>query len=220
MRDMDNSEKLKSSRINNTFLRAILAPFETLLFHKLELFLWFAFVIVAGLLGVIINIIKRWIFDGWDFFVALGPDSAAGSFYTFSLVMISSLIYPLFSRFIKSEKPEYRKIHIVFITILIFTLLFCGIYYSFSTLNQPMEAYDGLHNNEMHIDYSQSFFFVLVIIFSVYSFGLTLIGQHEEELHLSDDYLEKEQHQVKKLSQQSSSSVSSATTPDGTKIKI
>jgi len=32
---MDNSEKLKSSRINNTFLRAILAPLETLLFHKL-----------------------------------------------------------------------------------------------------------------------------------------------------------------------------------------
>ena len=217
---MDNSKKLKSSRINNTFLRAILAPLETLLFHKLELFLWFSFVIVAGLLGVIINIIKRWIFDGWDFFVALGPDSAAGSFYTFSLVMISSLIYPLFSRFIKSEKPEYRKIHIVFITILIFTLLFCGIYYSFSTLNQPMEAYDGLHNNEMDIDYSQLFFFVLVIIFSVYSFGLTLIGQHEDEIHLSDDYLEKEQHQVKKLSQQSSSSVSSATTPDGTKITI
>lgn len=217
---MDNSEQLKSSRINNTFLRAILAPLETLLFHKIELFLWFSFVIVAGLLGVIINIIKRWIFDGWDFFVALGPDSAAGSFYTFSLVMISSLIYPLFSRFIKSEKPEYRKIHIVFITILIFTLLFCGIYYSFSTLNQPMEAYDRLHNKNMRIDYPQLFFFVLVIIFSVYSFGLTLIGQHEDELHLSDDYLEKEQHQVKKLSQQSSSSVSSATTPDGTKITI
>lgn len=217
---MDNSEKLKSSRINNTFLRAILAPLETLIFHKVELFLWFSFVIVAGLLGVIINIIKRWIFDGWDFFVALGPDSAAGSFYTFSLVMISSLIYPLFSRFIKSEKPEYRKIHIVFITILIFTLLFCGIYYSFSTLNQPIGAYERLHNNDMRIDYSQSFFFVLVIIFSVYSFGLTLIGQHEDELHLSDDYLEKEQHQVKKLSKQSSSSISSATTPDGTKITI
>lgn len=217
---MDNSEKLKSSRINNTFLRAILAPLETLLFHKVELFLWFSLVIVAGLLGVIINIIKRWIFDGWDFFVALGPDSAAGSFYTFSLVMISSLIYPLFSRFIKSEKPEYRKIHIVFITILIFTLLFCGIYYSFSTLNQPIGAYERLHNNDMRIDYSQSFFFVLVIIFSVYSFGLTLIGQHEDELHLSDDYLEKEQHQVKKLSKQSSSSISSATTPDGTKITI
>lgn len=217
---MDNSEQLKSSRINNTFLRAILAPLETLLFHKVELFLWFSFVIVAGLLGVIINIIKRWIFDGWDFLVALGPDSAAGSFYTFSLVMISSLIYPLFSRFIKSEKPEYRKIHIVFITILIFTLLFCGISYSFSTLNQPMEAYEKLHNNDMRIDYSQSFFFVLVIIFSVYSFGLTLIGQHEEELHLSDDYLEKEQHQVKELSKQSSSSISSATTPDGTKIAI
>ena len=72
----------------------------------------------------------------------------------------------------------------------------------------------------MRIDYLQLFFFVLVIIFSVYSFGLTLIGQHEEELHLSDDYLEKEQHQVKKRSRQSSSSISSATTPDGTKITI
>lgn len=217
---MDNSEKFKSSRLNNILLRAILAPLETLLFHKVELFLWFAFVIVAGLLGIIINIIKRWIFDGWDFFVALGPDSAAGSFYTFSLVMISSLIYPLFSRFIKSEKPEYRKVHILYITILIFTLLFCGIYYSFSTLNQPMEAYDGLHNNNMCIDYSQSFFFVLSIVFSAYSFGLTLISQHEEELHLSDDYLENEQHQVKTLSKQSSSSISSATTPTGTKITI
>lgn len=217
---MDNSEKLKSSRINNIFLRVILAPLETLLFHKIELFLWFAFVIVAGLLGIIINIIKRWIFDGWDFFVALGPDSAAGSFYTFSLVMISSLIYPLFSRFIKSEKPEYRKIHIVYITILIFTLLFCGVFYSFSTLNQPMEAYDGLHNNNMCLDYSQLLFFVLSIVFSVYSFGLTLIGQHEEELHLSDNYLENEQHQVKTLSKQSSSSISSATTPNGTKITI
>lgn len=83
-----------------------------------------------------------------------------------------------------------------------------------------MEVYARLHNKNMRIDYSQLFFFVLVIIFSVYSFGLTLIGQHEDELHLSDDYLGKEQHQVKKLSKQSSSSISSATTPDGTKISI
>lgn len=217
---MDYSEKLKSARIENIFLRSILAPFETLLFHKLELFFWFTFVIVAGLLGVISNIIKRCVFEGWNFFVALAPDSDAGSFYTFSLVMISSLIYPLFARFIKSEKPEYRKIHVVYITILIFILFFCGIYYSCSTIGQPMGVYAKLKNADMRIDYPQLLFFVLAIIFSAYSFGLTLIGQHEEELHLSDDYLEKEQHQVKKLSRQSSSSIRSATTPDGTKITI
>lgn len=83
-----------------------------------------------------------------------------------------------------------------------------------------MGAYTKLQNVDMCLDRSQLLFFVLSIIFSAYSFGLTLIGQHENELHLSDDYLEKEQHQVKKLSQQSSSSVSSATTPDGTKITI
>lgn len=54
-----------------------------------------------------------------------------------------------------------------------------------------MGVYAKLKNADMRIDYSQLLFFVLAIIFSTYSFGLTLIGQHEEELHLSDDYLEK-----------------------------
>lgn len=95
-----------TAKINNPFWRALLAPIEAFRFHKLELFIWFAFVLVASLLGVIINLIKRVGFDGWNICVALGPDSAAGSFYTFSIVMFSSLIYPLFSRFISGDKPR------------------------------------------------------------------------------------------------------------------
>ena len=121
---MEKTNDFWSSKLKSPFGRAIIGPFETFRFHKLELFIWLAFVLVASLLGVIINLIKRVGFDGWDFEVALGPDSAAGSFYTFAIVMFSSLIYPLFARFVKSEKPEFRKIHITYITILIFTMLF------------------------------------------------------------------------------------------------
>ena len=36
------------------------------------------FVIVAGQLGTIINIIRRWVFGDWDFFPALGPELFVG----------------------------------------------------------------------------------------------------------------------------------------------
>lgn len=205
-----------SSKLKSPFWRAIIGPFETFRFHKLELVIWFAFVLVASLLGVIINLIKRVGFDGWDFKVALGPDSAAGSFYTFAIVMFSSLIYPLFARFVKSEKPEFRKIHIAYITILIFTMLFCGVYYSFSTLNQPIVDYSSLHNSDMRIDVPQFIFFVLALLFSAYSFGLTLIGEHDDCLRLSDEYLIKENEQVNILSLQASSSMT--TTTNGIKL--
>ena len=213
---MEKSYNFWSSKIKSPFWRAIIGPFETFRFHKLELFIWFAFVLVASLLGVIINIIRRVGFDGWDFKVALGPDSAAGSFYTFSIVVFSSLIYPLFAGFVKSEKPEFRKIHIAYITILIFTMLFCGVYYSFSTLDQPLTDYTSLHNSDMRLDVPQFIFFVLALLFSAYSFGLTLIGEHDDSLHLSDDYLKKENEQVNILSRQASSSTT--TTANGIKI--
>lgn len=213
---MKESNKFWSSKIKSPFWRAVIGPFETFRFHKLELFIWLAFVLVASLLGVIINLIKRVGFDGWDIAVALGPDSAAGSFYTFSIVMFSSLIYPLFSRFVKSEKPEFRKIHIAYITILIFTMLFCGVYYSFSTLSQPMVGYTSLHNSDMQLDVPQFIFFVLALLFSAYSFGLTLIGEHDDSLRLSDDYLAKENEQVNILSQQATASTT--TTANGIMI--
>ena len=217
---MNKSRDFITAKIKSPFWRALFAPFEAFRFHKLELFIWFAFVLVASLLGVIINLIKRVGFDGWNICVDLGPDSAAGSFYTFSMVMFSSLIYPLFSRFISGDKPEYRRIHIAYITVLIFVMLFCGVYYSFSTLDQPMVDYSKLHKSDMEFDCPQFSFFILALVFSAYSFGLTLIGQHEDVLHLSDDYLVKENKQVKELEQQSASSSSTATTAGGIKIKI
>lgn len=217
---MNKSRDFITAKIKNPFWRALFAPFEAFRYHKLELFIWFAFVLVASLLGIIINLIKRVGFDGWNICVALGPDSAAGSFYTFSIVMFSSLIYPLFSRFINGDKPEYRRMHIAYITVLIFVMLFCGVYYSFSTLDQPMVDYSKLYKSDMELDCPQFFFFILALVFSVYSFGLTLIGQHEDVLHLSDDYLVKENKQVKELEQQSASSSSTATTASGIKIRI
>lgn len=211
---------LKSSKIKNPLWRSVFAPFEAVRCHKLETFIWFSFVLVAGLLGIIINVIKRFVFDGQGILVALGPDSAAGSFYTFSMVTFSSLIYPLFLRTVKSEKPKYHKIHVAYITVLIFTLLFCGVFYSFSTLNQPVVDYSKMSNEDMEVVWSQVVFFFLAIIFSAYSFGLTLVSEHENELHLSDEYLIDENRNVNQLSESSESLECEIKIPSGEHIKI
>ena len=57
------------------FIRAILNPIYICKFHKVKTFLWFMFVIVAGQLGTIINIIQRTVFDNWPIGKALIPDS-------------------------------------------------------------------------------------------------------------------------------------------------
>lgn len=68
-------------RIKSDFLRSIFAPLFICSKHAVEWFLWLMFVVIAGQLGTIINVIQRWLFGGWDFMTAFCPDSASGSFY-------------------------------------------------------------------------------------------------------------------------------------------
>lgn len=194
-------------RIKSDFLRSIFAPLFICFKHAVEWFLWLMFVVIAGQLGTIINVIQRWLFGGWDFMTAFCPDSASGSFYTFALVMIASLIGPIFIRFVNKEKPEYRPITIVFVTILIFSLLFCGLYYSFATQEPNMTDFSELHNKDISVDVKQLVFFVLAIVFSWYSFGLSLMPIHEEDAHLDKDYQSMEDKDRNDLSRKVSKPV-------------
>jgi len=82
---------LLGSNIKNYFGRALILPFTVLLCHKVETFIWFMFVIVASQMGVAINVIYRCLYEDWDLYTALAPDSASGTFYTFCMVMVASL---------------------------------------------------------------------------------------------------------------------------------
>lgn len=187
-------------RLKSDFLRSVVAPFCICAKHPVEWFLWLMFVIIAGQLGTIINVIQRWVFNGWDFLPAFCPDSASGSFYTFALVMIASLIGPIFIRFANKGKPEYRPITIVYVTILIFSLLFCGLYYSFASQVPNLTDFSKLHNNEISVDTKQLVFFLLAIVFSWYSFGLSLMPIHETDAHLDKDYQKEDDSERNELS--------------------
>lgn len=174
------------------------------------------FVIVAGQLGTIINIIQRTVFDNWQIEKAFIPDSVSGNFYTFSLVLLASLLGPLFIDFIKDEKPHYRKIGMVFVTILIFTIILCAVFYSFATHNISNVDYNNLKNTDICVDVPQLIFYIFALLFAWYYFGYSLLAHHERDIHLSDEeYREREESEKENLSEQASS-----VKDDGKGVKI
>lgn len=196
---MADKQHLLCSRIKSYFWRAVWSPFGIVWYHKVETFVWLMFIIVASQLGTLFNLIQRCLFQDISFTVALAMDSSNGVFYTFALVTISSLIGPLFRQFIRQEKPEYRLISMSFITMLIFTLLFCSVFYAFDS-NSPKPI---IHKySSTSIDWSQTIFFALAILFSWYSFGLSLIKEHEDDLSLSDEHLKRENERKETLGTQ------------------
>lgn len=179
-------------------LDSLTAPIRVIGLHKHDFFLWFVYVMFAGLLGVIINVVKRWIFDGDGFHKALTFDSHAGSFYTFSLVICSSLIWPIFKSLTSKEQPEYCLIRTVLLTLLIFTDLFSAIFYAFSSINSHKWFWQ-ICGEWYPLDIPQLFFFILAIVLSIYSFGITYLSRHVDKFPVTDEHLRSENENVEKL---------------------
>ena len=178
-------------RIKGDFAKAVLCPFLICIYrkHLIETFLWVMFVIFAGLLGPIINVIRRSVFMGWDFSVALIPDSLSGTFYTFSLVLVASLLAPLFISFSKDEKPNYQHIGMVLVTLMFFTMIFCAVFYSFAASDTALvQDFSKLTRDNVSVDFWQLLFFIIAIVFAIYCHGFSLLKLHEAELNMAKDH--------------------------------
>lgn len=182
----------------NKISKCLIAPYKVISHHKHDFFLWFVYVVLAGLLGVVINIVKRCIFDGNNFQEALKYDSQAGSFYTFSLVICASQIWPIFKSMTNKEQPTYSLIRTVLLTILIFMDLFCAIFYAFSSIS-PHKWHFQIFEKLYPIDLPQLLLFVFALALSVYSFGLTYLSIHPDEFKVSDNHLQNENNEVNKM---------------------
>lgn len=189
-------------QVKGNFAKALLCPFLVSFHHLTETFIWAMFVIVAGLLGTFINIIKRSVFLDWDISVALIPDSVSGTFYTFSLVLISSLLAPIFVSYSKDEKPNYQHISVILVTLMVFVMIFCAVFYSFAASDTltPID-YSKLTSENVSIDGWQFLFFVVAIIFAFYCHGFSLLKYHDEELKMSAEYFCKENQEKERMAE-------------------
>jgi len=93
----------------------------------------------------------------------------------------------------------------VFLTLQIFTLVFCAIFYGLSSQKMEITDFLILQNEDMNVDVPQCIFFVLAILFSFYSFGLTLLRKHESTVKLADDHLVLENENKKELAKKATS---------------
>ena len=180
--------------------------------------MWGMFIVVAGQLGTIINVVNRTLFKNpnWTFAQALYPDSVFGSFYTYALVLIASLIAPLFTRIKNGKEPQFRSMTIVFTTLLIFCLILCAVFFSFASQEIRSVKYEDFEPLKMCVDVKQLFFFLMSIVLAWYAFGLSLMAQNNEGKEWNDDkYLEEEQEKVEEIDEKSTE-----VTDDGNDIAL
>ncbi len=199
-----NKEQSTQDKKRRYFIKALITPFIMCNRHFLQFFIWGMFVIVAGQLGTIINLIQRVIFDDWQVYQSLCADSVSGSFYTYSLVLISAVLAPIFSKFIDDEEYSHRKIGTCLTTILIFAMVFCAVFFAASANNELFDRFSTIPEKDVSIDWWQLIFFLLAIILACYSFGYSKLSEHEPEMKLYDNYLNQQNRQVKTITTMSS----------------
>lgn len=172
-----------------TFWRALWKPWTIIPNNKLIFFVWFMFTILASQIGTIMNLIIRVINGELSFTQSIYLESINGSFYTFSIVLIASLLSPLFINFVENSPTHFKSIKIVLITILIFSLFFAGIFYSTSVIdNYDIKTLSSL---DYSVDICQLMFFIIAIILALYAFNVSRLDLNKEKYKdLNDNYAE------------------------------
>ena len=173
-------EETQNKTKSSAFCRPFIRGWE----NSFQFWIWSAFTILGGLLGFLFNLVQRCIFGQYNLAETLYIESASGSFYIFSIVLISSVLAPLFLQIAENNKIEFRRIKMGFVVFSIFILLFSSVFYSvyMSEVDFPIP------NTKLHIDWWQLSFFVVSLFIAIYSFGIKLIDDNPKE---NDDLRER-----------------------------
>ena len=179
-------------------LKYYFAPFKIICEHWMEFLLWLVFVIIAGQLGTLINIVSRCIFNNMSISQSLLSDSSSGNFYTFSLVMISSLVGTFFIRLLVPAMPEHRRIIVPFVAVSFIIMLFSAVFFSFQTNQSVGIDYKGVKPADISIDWWQLGAFLISVFIAVYAFGLERLHKHREYNEMTE-YHNREKENVDNL---------------------
>ena len=147
--------------------------------HLMAFFLWVAFTLFGGLIGVIVSIIRNSVFGGLTFAEALFQESQNGSLYTYSIAMVAAVLSSVFITFAESKKLKFRRQQILTITISIFLLFFSGVFYALS-----MKA-PSVSEVRMMAPITVNWYLVAIVVISIlvsiYSFCVCRLDNHEEQ---------------------------------------
>lgn len=181
----------------NSLMDYIKSPFSAAFKGGLDYFLWIIFLIIAGQLGTIINIINRCAFHDWSFKNSLLADSVSGNFYTFSIILVTSVLGSLVIDYIGRKSHEHKR---VTITAIVLAFLFCianAVFFSSATQDYAAE-FEYVEKTTISIDWWQLVFYILAIVVATYLFGLQRMA-HYREFDRLETYGKGEKNNIKKL---------------------
>lgn len=158
-------------------------PFRVISHHFLSFFIWIAFTLFGGLMGIIVNLCRNlWFVNNnpLRFHEALAIEMSNGSFYTYSIAIVAAVLCTLLTIFLESKKEElnFRRYQIVIVSFSVFTIVFGGIFYA---LSKAKGVIDNNTSLDTGWDWQQLTVFLMALVLSVYSFCVVRLNDHKEE---------------------------------------
>lgn len=164
----------------NKLLILVKDPFKVIKENKSDFLIWFLFTIVTGQFGILANFIVRHYTSGTCLSNSIYIESMNGSFYTFAIALIASLLGPIFLNFIKSDRIQFRTLKTFTIIIAIFYLFITGIIYA--SIQSKLIGCTILGN--LKIDFTQAIIYIFAIIFA--SYGYCILRLETSNLDFND----------------------------------
>lgn len=161
----------------------IFDPLTVIKHHWADFIIWFIFTIIAGQLGIILNIIIRKYSYDTPVSHSIYLDSITGNFYTFVIATVASMLGPLFINIVDSKRLKFKTLKVFATVVTIFTLFFTGVIYSVAQSKNN----SSLENIKIKIDPTQLTIYILSIFICIYAYSLIKLDNHQKKYgHLDD----------------------------------
>ena len=180
-------------------IKTVFMPLSIVGTEKPAFLLWMAFSLIGGAIGILVSILKHWLFtDNMLFIDAIVRECRNGSFYTYSIALFASSLSSVFISMLGHNTLSFRKRKIYILSILIYGLIFGGILYALSVdWGINMDSHRLMQKDWIELGVT----FVAILI-SIYSFCIAKLDNHLETLRDIEekDFTDKSLEDIKMIS--------------------
>lgn len=147
-------------------MKKLIDPFKVISEKKSEFVIWAIFTIVTGQIGIVANFIVRTYTSDTSVISSIYKDSINGSFYTFSIALVASMLGPIFILLINNDRLQFRTIKVFTIISAILFLFVTGTIYA--SVQANVSVSEDIVNYK--VDYTQLIIYFFAIILASYGY--------------------------------------------------
>lgn|GEM_PF-1748510 len=182
---MQTLNRKKKRSFVRRILTIIVSPFGVINNHQSEFLIWFIFTIITGQCGMLANMIVKYYANDKSLSYSIYIDSINGSFYTYSIALVASVLGPIFINFLNSKKLLFKTLKTFTIIAAFFYLFIAGTIYAAI----QSKATDKAVEPELNLDYTQLVLYIISIILVSYSYCILKLDDNLNKFKFINDPL-------------------------------